>query len=331
MSIYSSEALKEFYEHKEVLVPGGAGFIGSRLVWRLCGFEARVTVVDPFQEECGGNRFNLNGYQSEIRLVEEKIEYFVASRRVTDYSIIFNCVGLTNHHLGLADPELDYRINCVGGLALLKAICNRRSEAKIISIGTRGQYGKQQTSIEESTPFDPLDIQSVHKCTLEHYHKVFAGGSNIPYVYLRLTNTYGPGQRLRGDGIGFVGELIRNSLKGEEIIIYGNLDRVKNLIYVDDVVDALLLLGLPEARGIYNLGGEACRIADLLDIMRGSIGEIDVDVVPFPESIRNIDTGDAVMDSTKLRSATAWSPKTSIEEGISVTLDYYKKYREQYL
>ncbi len=323
---------EDFYRGKEVLVPGGAGFIGSRLADRLCRLGAAVTVVDPLDPSCGGSSFNLRSCRGRVRLVRQRIESFLRKEGPAPFSLIFNCAGLADHHLGLSCPDLDYRINCLGGLALLQKMARDRTGARIVSIGSRSQYGRGDSGLRESDPLRPLDMQAAHKTALEHYHRIFAGAFGLDFVFLRLTNTYGPGQRMRGKGIGLVGEMVRDSLDRGEVVIYGSPDRVKDLLYVDDAVEALLAAGraaqCPDP--VFNVGGRPCRVGELVDSVRRHLPGVRVEIREFPEAVRRLDTGDAVLNSEKFRAATAWSPRVSVDEGISRTVPFYLEYRRRY-
>jgi nucleoside-diphosphate-sugar epimerase len=311
-----------------VLVPGGAGFLGSALTRRLLRSGARVRVVDCFEEHGGADARHLVDCGPDLEL-ERRDAAELTAADLAGVDFIFNCVGLTDHHLGFRRPELDYRLNCASALPLLRLLAQSEAPPRLVSIGSRGQYGAGGLRLVESDRLNPLDIQAIHKTTLEQYHFAFARSGRLRFAYVRLTNTYGPGQRLRGDGIGFVGELVRAALDGGPVTVYGDLDRIKDLLYVDDAVDGLLRVGLlpDEPEPVYNLGGQPSRIGDLVDALAACVAGLDVRVVPFPAEVRRIDTGDAVLDCGKLARATGWEPRTSLATGIRATVDFSRRHR----
>ncbi len=323
---------KKDYRGREILVVGGAGFIGGRLVARLVKLGAKVTVIDPLDPCCGGNLFNLHECRGEIRLVTKRIESFIRKENLKDFSCIFNCAGLADHHVGFLRPDLDYRINCQSGLCLLQELARTPSAPRIVSIGSRNQYGRAGRDISESARLRPMDVQAVHKNALEAYHEIFGAACGVDFVFFRLTNTFGPGQRLKGTGAGLVGEFIRKSLDGHRVIIYGGLDRIKDLIYVEDVVEALLLGGTsPEtSRQIFNLGGFPASLRELIGWIGKKVPGLETEIRPFPQPVRRMDTGDAVLNSRKFFQTTGWSPKTSLGKGLSLTIDYYRAHRRHY-
>lgn len=324
---------KKFYRDKSVLIPGGAGFIGSGLARRLASLGAKVTVVDPFDKLCGGNMFNLKTVRPRINLSKYRVEDFLVKNDVRRYDVIFNCAGLANHHAGQADIGADYRINCGSGLAILEELARRRADARLVSIGSRSQYGKAvNKAVDESDPMNPLDVQAAHKVLLEHYHRLFSETYGLSSAYVRLTNTYGPGQRLKGEGIGLLGEMVKAAILGEDIIVFGSLSRIKDVIFAEDAVGAILSLGESDDRGfsVYNLGGGRCTMRQLIEPFKKR-AETAVRVIPFPDKIRRMDTGDVVLKSDSIMKKTGWKPRFSIDDGIAITLEYYLRNKRRYL
>jgi UDP-glucose 4-epimerase len=228
---------------------------------------------------------------------------------------------------------MDYRINCGSALRLLKKLADEKAACRMISLGSRSQYGKTlRMPLSEGASMHPLDIQAVHKLTAEHYHALFATRYGLDLLYLRMTNVYGPGQRLRGSGIGAIGEMLRNALNGEDLVIYGSPERIKDIIFVGDAVQAILLLGMLKRPrfNVYNLGGQPYRMDEVINAIKRKV-DINMRIVPFPGSVKKMDAGDAVLNIERLKGETRWAPATGIREGIAATLDYYKKYERRYL
>lgn len=322
--------VSSFYRHASILIPGGAGFIGSCLARRLCDLQARVTIVDSFEPHGGADTVNLQGYEHRVTLDQETIEDYVDRHDLQQFDLIFNCIGLTDHHIGFQDPWLDYDINCSSGLRLLRALAATKARTKVVSLGSRNQYGSGQSLFNEQDRLRPLDIQSVHKNTLEQYHRCYSRSDGLPYAFLRLTNTYGPGQKMKGGSIGFFGEIIKSCLQGREILIYGSLDRVKDLLFVQDAVEAMLLVGMCQTNQddpIYNLGGRPVKISQILQELEACQDHIEIKVLPFPQHLEKINVGDAGLDTDKIRRDTGWFPRTSLGEGIARTIDYYRGYK----
>ncbi len=326
--------LCSFYKKKKVLIPGGAGFIGSNLARRLAGLGANVVIVDSFDPLCGGNRFNIEGISGKAIFVKNKIEDFIVKNSIKRYDAIFNCIGLTNHHIGLVDRESDYRINCSSGLKLLLKLAGEHAKTKMVSIGSRSQYGRveKRRAIDESYPLDPIDVQATHKAILEFYNETFARHFELALIFVRMTNVFGPRQRLHGEGIGTIGEMIRSGLLSRDITVYGSTRRIKDILFVDDAVNGLLLLGMTGKKdfAVYNLGGKPCPVGKLADAIKRQTNA-PVKVVPFPDKIKKLDSGDVVLKTDRIAKATGWQPRVSVDEGIEITIDYYLRHRRYYL
>ncbi len=324
--------LEKFYREKNILVPGGAGFIGSNLAGRLVSYGANVTICDPLDRRCGGNMFNIKDIKDKVSFKRKRVESFIESECLGKFSVIFNCIGLANHHIGLAHVDTDYDINCASALAILRKMADEKIACRMISLGSRSQYGTPpKTDVREGEPMMPLDIQAVHKTALEHYQCVYAHNYGLDLKYVRLTNVYGPGQRMKGDGVGLMAEMIRSALSHDTIEVFGGADRIKDILFIDDVVDALLRLGMIKTMGfsVFNLGGSPHSLKEILEAL-SRYEKIKVRVKPFPVSVMKMDTGDVVLNTDLFKEATGWKPIATLEKGLGATFNYYKNNRKYY-
>jgi UDP-glucose 4-epimerase len=151
---------------------------------------------------------------------------------------------------------------------------------------------------------------------------------------LRLTNTFGPRQLIRHNRQGFIGWFMKQIVLGETIQLYGDGSQRRDFDYVDDVVDAFLRAGaMPEADGqVFNLGGLApVSLLDLVKLMIEIAGEGAYTLVPFPPERKKIDIGDFYADATKIKHALGWVPTTALRDGLTRTIDYYRRNKEAYL
>jgi UDP-glucose 4-epimerase len=330
------EDFKHHFVGKKVLITGGLGFIGSNLARHLVTLEAEVLLVDSLIPEYGGNIFNVADIESGLRVNiadvrdEHGMRYLV---RGQDY--IFNLAGQTSHTDSMVDPYTDLEINARSQLSLLEACRYGNPSAKIIFASTRQLYGKPQyLPVDERHPQEPVDVNGINKMAGEWYHIVYHKVYDLQTVSLRLTNTYGPRMRIKDARQTFVGWWIRQILEGQTLQIFGDGLQVRDFNYVDDVIEALLLVAVNEvANGqIYNLGSDdpinLLNLAKLMiEINEGGRYEI----VPFPADRKSIDIGDFYGDYRKIRSKLNWRPKVELREGLSRTLAYYRQYREHYL
>ncbi len=148
-----------------------------------------------------------------------------------------------------------------------------------------------------------------------------------------MTNTYGPRMRVKDGRQTFVGWWIRQVIEGQELQIFGDGQQLRDLNFVDDVVEALLRAAVsPAANGqVYNLGAnESISLLELAKLLVEINGGGSYRCVPFPPDRQRIDIGNYHGDYTKARTGLGWEPRTSLREGLERTLSYYKAHREHY-
>jgi UDP-glucose 4-epimerase len=176
-------------------------------------------------------------------------------------------------------------------------------------------------------------VNGIHKRAAELYHLLYHRVYGIPVVCLRLTNTYGPRQLVKHDRQGFIGWFIRQAMDGGVIEVFGDGKQERELVYVDDVVDALLLAGASKesAGEIYNLGGDhPISLADLAGELIQLTGRGTIKIKSFPAERELIDLGSFYASYEKIESALGWRPKTSLGEGLQRTIEFYTKNRKHY-
>jgi UDP-glucose 4-epimerase len=168
----------------------------------------------------------------------------------------------------------------------------------------------------------------------EWYHIVYHNVYGLKTVSLRLTNTYGPRMRVKDARQTFLGWWFHQMVEGKPLQIFGDGLQVRDFNYVDDVVDAMLLVGFNDvANGqIYNLGGDdPINLKDLAEVMIDVYGRGHYEFVPFPDERKRIDIGDFYGDYRKIRSKLGWRPRASLREGLGRTLAYYEEHLAQYI
>lgn len=168
----------------------------------------------------------------------------------------------------------------------------------------------------------------------EWYHTLYHNVYDLNTVSLRLTNTYGPRQLLKHNRQGFIGVFVRQIIQGEKIKIFGDGQQIRDMNYVEDVVDALVMAGAKsECYGqVYNLGGnEPINLLNLVKLLIELNGSGEFEVIPFPPEKKLIDIGDYYGDYRKFSQMTNWQPRTSLKSGYTKMINYYKEHLEKYL
>ncbi|MCU0644883.1 MAG: NAD-dependent epimerase/dehydratase family protein [bacterium] len=325
----------EIFNNKKILITGGAGFIGSNLAHCLVKHGAKVTIVDSMIPDYGGNLQNLVEIRDKITInfsdVRDRysMEYLIGGQ---DY--LFNLAGQVSHIDSMIDPFADLEINAKSQLSILEACRLFNPAIRIVFASTRQIYGRPQyLPVNESHPLDPPDVNGINKLAGERYHTLYSKVYGLHCAVLRLTNVYGPRQLVRHNRQGFIGWFVRQVVRGEKIRIFGTGNQRRDLVYVDDVVEALLLAGMSDdANGkIYNLGGsEPISLKELVELMIKINASGEFELVPFPEERKKIDIGDFYSSFDKIKNELGWSPTISLKEGLNRTFEYYQKVGQYY-
>ena len=332
---YLDNKLFSFYKNISVIITGGLGFIGSNLAICLANLGAKVTIVDSLIPEYGGNLFNIESVKDMVRVnIADVRDNYSMKYLVRGHDIMFNLAGQVSHIDSMEDPFTDLAINTQSQLSIVEACRKNNPGIKIIFASTRQIYGKPQyLPVDESHPLQPIDVNGINKIAGEQYHILYHNVYGLKTVVLRLTNTYGPRLLVKHNRQGFLGWFIRLLLEDKEITIFGDGQQLRDLNYINDVVEALLLSGIKkDAEGqVMNLGD--CTPISLLGIVKTMIeinGYGKYKLVPFPDGLKKIDIGDYYSGFSRAKKALDWEPKTTIREGLSKTIEYYKKYGKQY-
>jgi len=179
----------------------------------------------------------------------------------------------------------------------------------------------------------PTDVNGINKMAGEWYHILYNNVYGIRAVSLRLTNTYGPRMRVKDARQTFLGIWIRRLIEGETIEVWGDGTQIRDFNYVDDVVDAMLLVAATDdANGqVFNLGSdETINLRDLVTLLVEINGGGQYRVIPYPPDRKPIDIGDYYADYRRIRTKLGWTPQVSLREGLTRTLEHYRRYREHY-
>jgi len=313
---------------RNVLITGGAGFIGSTLAIRLCELGADVTVVDCLIPEYGGNLFNLNDYNQRITVKIADIRDSTSLLSLLkEADILFSLAGQTSHMDSMNDPLHDLSINCSAQLHLLEMCRKYNKGIRIVYASTRQVYGRPAyLPVDESHPILPVDINGIHKHAAESYYQLYSQIYGIRSCSLRLTNTIGPRMRIKDARQTFVGIWVRMLLEAKPIEVWGGM-QLRDFNDVEDVVDAMLIAALSDQTSgeVYNLGSEeVVSLRELAELMIAIKGTGKLSIMPYPEERKPIDIGDYYSCFDKFRALTGWSPTRTLHHTLKRTLDYYQ-------
>jgi len=324
------------YKGRSVLITGGLGFIGSNLAHRLIEIgDVDVILLDALIPDQGGNLFNIESIKDRVKLHLANVgDDYVVNHLVGGVDYIFNLAGNVSHLDSMLDPRHDMELNCAVHLTLLEACRNFNPHVKIVYTSTRQVYGRPvYLPLDEEHRIAPLDINGINKFTAEHYHQLYHRVYGTRAVCLRLTNTYGPRQLVAHNRQGFIAWFIRQAIDGGMIELFGEGKQRRDMNYVEDVVEAMLLAGASEAAEgeIFNLGGdEPVTLSYLAEELIKITGRGAVTSVPFPPERQLIDIGNTYSSYQKIKSTLGWKPRTLLKEGLTQTVQFYQQHYDHY-
>lgn len=323
------------YSGKRVLITGGLGFVGSNLAIKLVEEGAHVTLLDAMLPLYGGNLFNIEPIRDKVQVNfsdirdQSSMEYLVR-----DQDFIFHLAGQVSHVDSILDPFMDVAINVNGTLCVLEACRKYNPDARIIFTGTRGQYGPSvKLPVDETAPTNPMGMYAITNLTAEKIILMYHQVHGIRGLCLRITNTYGPRHHMKHNRYGVLNWFIRLALDDETIPIFGDGRILRDFLYIDDLVEALMRCGLTEAAygDIFNVGsGTAVSFIDLAEKIIEIAGSGRCEYAPFTTERKALEPGDYWADIAKIKAVVEWQPQVSLEEGLQRTVEFYRRYRNHY-
>ncbi|MGD9646062.1 MAG: NAD-dependent epimerase/dehydratase family protein [Pirellulales bacterium] len=330
-----SSALRDSFRGRRAMITGGMGFLGSNLAIALVELGADVTIVDAMIPGYGGNLFNIAPVRDQVTVNFADIrDAHVMNYLVLGQDYVFHLAGQVDHILSLTDPFPDIDINVKGTAVVMEACRHHNPAAKVIYSGTRGQYGRPASlPVSETAPTQPLGIYEITNLAaekiVEAYHLVFG----VRSVLLRITNTYGPRSQMHHSRYGVANWFVRLALDGQNIPVYGSGSILRDFLYVDDCVAALLMCAADErAFGqVFNVGVDVpSSFADLAAEVVRATGQGSWQLAPFSAERQAQEPGDFYSDISKIRTLLGWSPRTPLAEGLARTVEFYREHRAHY-
>jgi len=309
--------------------------MGSSIAHKLVELEVDVTLMDACIEPFGANFFNIEAIKDKIKInISDIRDKESVKDLVTGKNIIFNLAGQVSHNDSLDNPSLDADINYLGHLNILEAVRKYSPEAKILFPGSRLQFGViEKTPVAEDHPLRPKTPYALNKAAAENLYLFFNRVYNISTVVFRIANPYGPRAQMRHSKYCIVNWFIRLAMENKPIKIFGKGSQIRDYIYIDDLVNVFILAAENEKSSgeVFNVGNNVgTKFRDMAKLIVEIVKSGRIEFVPWPENYINVETGDYITDITKVKKVLRWEPKISLTEGIALTYEYYKKYRNYY-
>ncbi|MDP8215156.1 MAG: SDR family oxidoreductase [Candidatus Euphemobacter frigidus] len=306
-----------------ILVTGGAGFIGSHIVKALLADGDRVWVIDDFST---GRSDNLAAVRSRITLVEGDIrDRDLVGPVIGEVEAILHQAALPSVPRSFADPVGTTSVNAAGTLNLLEAA--RGSKISLFVLASSSSvYGDSEAGPKrEELPPAPLSPYAVSKLSSEYYCQLYYRLYGLPAISLRYFNVFGPGQNPASQYAAVIPLFVTAVLGGKSPVIYGDGKQSRDFTYVDNVVQANLqcLSAPPEARGeVFNVAcGEMVDLLTVLNILSDISGE---NISPIFQPPRPGDIRHSRADIGKAKQILKYTPGVLFPEGLKRTFAYLK-------
>ncbi len=323
-------------KQKTALITGGAGFIGSHLADRLINLSSsrrrgsttenwRVVVVDNLST---GKRENINPkavfYETDI-LSPDLPGIF--AKEAPD--IVFHLAAQISVRQSTENPIKDAQTNILGSLNVLQNFIsvNQRSHqrqfsGKIVFASTGGALYGDATQIPtpEDYPIWPLSPYGIAKSAVEkylyYYHQIY----NLPFASLRLANVYGPRQDPLGEA-GVVAIFCNKLLNNEQPIINGTGEQTRDYVFVEDVVEALILAGSEDKTGFFNVGtGKETSVNEIFQTLKKIVGSGQE---AFHGPAKPGEQQRSALDYFKIKNELSWEPAINLEQGLEKTVNWF--------
>lgn len=294
---------------RTILVTGGSGFIGRRLVDALRdGNDVRVLDIDPSGSE-----------PDDVRVIEGDIRNEeVVDRAVAGVDVVFHQAALVDVAESVSRPVTNHSINGTGTLRVFEAA--RDHGARVVVASSAAIYGDPSgVPVSETDPGRPTSPYGLEKLSADHYARLYHELYGLETVALRYFNVYGPGQT-GGDYAGVIDVFLDQARAGEPITVHGDGEQTRDFVHVDDVVRANLLAAETDAVGDgYNVGtGESVTIERLAELIRDAVGSDSSIAHTEP---RDGDIRHSRADLSRARDRLGYEPQIGLEEGLRTLVD----------
>ena len=302
-----------------VLVTGGAGFIGSHVVDRFIREGHQVSVLDNLST---GKRKNVNRevvfYKADI--CSTRLERLFKRERPV---VIVHLAAQINIRESTDNPMFDANVNIIGTINLLQLAVKYGVQKVVFASSGGAVYGEQrQFPVPESHPTYPLSPYGISKLSCEYYLEYFRHVAGLGYAALRFSNVYGPRQNPEGEA-GVIAIFSKQLLKGQQPLINGSGLQTRDYVYVRDVVESVMIASDQQLNGIYNVGtGEETTVNDIFHRLKAITG---IESTELHGRGKRGEQKRSVLDCSKFTRETGWEPPVSLTEGLAETVEFFQE------
>ena len=307
-------------EEKNIIVTGGAGFIGSNLVKKLIE-KNTVTVIDDLSTGFFENIEDLVT-QNKVKLIKGSItDLDLLQDACKGIDFVFHEAAIPSVPRSVKDPYKSNFVNANGTLNILIA-ARDNAVKKVIYASSSSVYGDTPTlpKKEEMKPC-PQSPYAVSKLTAEYYCDVFTRIYNLPTISLRYFNVYGPSQDPNSEYAAVIPKFITNIKNDKPPIIYGDGEQTRDFTFVNDVVTANILAAESSSTGIYNIaGGKRISINELVKML---LTLQKKEITSNHVEQRDGDIKHSLADISRAKEAFGYTPRYEIFDGLKETIKWF--------
>jgi len=301
-----------------ILVTGGAGFIGSHIVDKYLELGHKVTIVDNLST---GKKENINPNATFIEM-DIKDDDISKVFEEGDFDVLSHQAAQMDVRVSVNDPKFDAHNNIIGSLNLYEN-CNKYGVKKIIFASSGGTvYGEQnEFPCDEEHPKNPVSPYGIGKLTNEYYLYYYKEVYGIDYAALRYGNVFGPRQNPNGEA-GVIAIFANKFIQGKQPIINGDGLITRDYVYISDVVNANVKSLESSVSGSYNVTtGIETNVNKIFQVLKD---KTDSTIEEFHGPAKKGEQRRSVCSFEKFESKHGWSPEISFEDGIDKTVDFFK-------
>jgi UDP-glucose 4-epimerase len=305
----------------QVLVTGGAGFIGSHLVGQLIKMHESVIVYDNFDEYYPNKESNIHSYleNPKFHLIRADIlDYELLRRMMKGTDIVYHLAAQPGVGFSSIDPVKTNTINTTGTINVLRS-AKETGVSRVIYASSSSVYGTPEyTPVDEEHPKRPVSIYGASKLAAEHYCRIY-GDQGLSVVTLRFHTVYGP--RQRPDMA--IYKWTKAILEGKSPVIYGDGNQSRDFTYVDDVVEGAISAATKEVSGeMFNIGsGTKFSVNETVNHLIDILGKKEVQ--PVYQDQKAGDVLETYADISKAKRLLGYQPKTSFRNGLKHFVEWY--------
>lgn len=315
----ADDFLRDLNGSRHVIV-GAGGFLGANISTRIAKYDLELLCVDAC---CKPKFLNHPGEKAWLTGMLSDKDFFVKHLRPND--IVYHLVSTTNPSNSDLAPEKDVEENLIGSLRLFQACCEKRIK-KLVFISSGGTiYGPDApVPTPESAGTSPICSYGATKLAIEKYLEIFRKQHKLDYIIFRVANVYGPFQVARGQGI--IAMALHKFFHDEPLEIWGDGSAVRDYIFVDDVVSAVLMgtAMSTDSPRIFNLGsGVGYSVNEVVDVISFALGG---KLKTLRRECRPVDVPRSILDIELIKSHLNWRPTVDLKSGIIATVEWYKQF-----